>query len=485
MKTNQNNFDNLLHGNNLNKRILEADLANQNAGDNVGDNNSNNDSANDGNPASNNDDDNDDDNGLNSGFDKSKITTTSIESLNKTSFDYLSGFFNLVDESEFDKMEYYQSVDTSSPEKSIFHLFFINQYVIVINLETNFNHTINLKTKPHVFNRYSVTPIIGNSFYIVAYELLDNTLKFFKFDISTQQETLSIEYNLNTFIVQGEELSMTQSYNEELNLHYIVLLTMRGIFKFDFDSALRKWSIDDSTFSFITGRSIQSYKNYFFVTHDNVLKIVSAKAQNKKISFNIISELTMPSNISQIKIGNLNNILIVCSSAINRNIFWRLNMELLARKTEFPVLNEYMDSSSILTYMVNFDKFMLQNGSLNILGGHVQDKGVFYYYQVGDVVTALELKIRTMMYLCNKTGKLPYYSRQKFSMYVLDHLNENMWFKQNLNFYIYSKKVSIFKSIVSKTVGVLLLILVIFAAISFYGYITTKKKKSAFKSAEL
>ena len=481
METNKKNFDNLLHGNNLNKRILqENNVGNENVDENKEENNNNENNFN----AENETDQNKNDSNE-KGIDKSTIDISSIDNYQKKSFDYLPGFFRYVEESEFDTMEYYQSVDNSSGNDSIYHLFFINQYLIIINLENNYNHTIDLKTKPHPFNRYTVTPVIDGSFYIAAYELLDNTLKFFKFDLVTKNEKINIEFDLNRFIVQGEELSIAQSYNQEINLHYIVILTLRGIFKFDFDWTSNNWKIDDGTFSFITGRSIQSYKNYMFVSSDKTLKIISTKPQNNKINFNIISELTMPAEIVEIKIGNLNNILIVCTSAIRKNIFWRLNMELLARKTEYPVLNEYMDPTAVLTYMINSDEFVLEQGTLNILGGHVQDKGVFYYYQIGDVVTALELKIRTMMYMCNKTGKLPYYSTQKFNMYVLDHLDENMWFKQELNFYIYSKKVSIFKSVVSKTVGGLLIILLVFAGISFYGYITTKKKKKGFKTAEL
>ena len=97
----------------------------------------------------------------------------------------------------------------------------------------------------------------------------------------------------------------------------------------------------------------------------------------------------------------------------------------------------------------------------------------------------MELRVRTMTYSCNKTGRIAYYSSQMFDIYVIDHLNIKKWFKQKIHFYIYSKKVNVFKSILAKFLGVLILLFLIFTLLSYCGYIKTKKQRSGFSPAEL
>jgi hypothetical protein len=82
-------------------------------------------------------------------------------------------------------------------------------------------------------------------------------------------------------------------------------------------------------------------------------------------------------------------------------------------------------------------------------------------------------------------GRLPYYSRQSYDLYVIDHLNEKNWYRQKIEFYVYSKKVNMFKSIFAKVMGVLIIFFLIFIFLSYTGYIRTKKKKKGFTPADL
>jgi hypothetical protein len=100
-------------------------------------------------------------------------------------------------------------------------------------------------------------------------------------------------------------------------------------------------------------------------------------------------------------------------------------------------------------------------------------------------VEALEIRVRTTFYSCKKTGRIPYFSNQSFDFYVIDHLNIKNWFRQRVNYNIYSKRVSSFKSILAKVLGVFILLFIGFIILSYCGYIKTKKDKGGFRPAEL
>ena len=70
----------------------------------------------------------------------------------------------------------------------------------------------------------------------------------------------------------------------------------------------------------------------------------------------MITELTLPSTIKSIEIGNLNNILIITSRSLSYNRFWRVNMELLARKMEFPVLEGIFKLGNKFKFLDHFLK---------------------------------------------------------------------------------------------------------------------------------
>ena len=93
-----------------------------------------------------------------------------------------------------------------------------------------------------------------------------------------------------------------------------------------------------------------------------------------------------------------------------------------------------------------------------------------------NTVTLLKILGFKGAYACKKTGSLPYYSQQNFTLFILDKVSETDWYKQNINFYIYSKKISIFKSIISKVLLVLLGIFVVLATLALWGYKKRKKK---------
>ena len=130
----------------------------------------------------------------------------------------------------------------------------------------------------------------------------------------------------------------------------------------------------------------------------------------------------------------------------------------------------------------------------NLLVTILSHKGILFSIKVlfafklikeNGTVEAMELRVRTMTYHCNKTGRIPYYSSQMFKIYVIDHLNIKKWFHQKINFYIYSKKVNVFKSVMAKILGVMIVLFLIFTVLSYCGYIKTKKQKSGFTPAEL
>lgn len=96
---------------------------------------------------------------------------------------------------------------------------------------------------------------------------------------------------------------------------------------------------DEGTLSFITGHHIKNYKNYFFVTHRRVLKIITARNRNGRLDFHLITELTLPFRIKNIRISNLNHILVSTHHLASDNRFYKLNMELIAKTVEFPILH--------------------------------------------------------------------------------------------------------------------------------------------------
>jgi hypothetical protein len=96
---------------------------------------------------------------------------------------------------------------------------------------------------------------------------------------------------------------------------------------------------DERSFSFITGRKIKNYKNYFFISHEKYLKIVNSVSRNGRLDFHVIMEISLPLKITNIHISNLNDILISTTDIANSNRFFKLNMELISKRSEFPVLH--------------------------------------------------------------------------------------------------------------------------------------------------
>lgn len=71
---------------------------------------------------------------------------------------------------------------------------------------------------------------------MAVYQLLANTITFFTFN--TVELTLSMDergLDLSEFQVQGSELSLAAGYSHELDLQYVAMVTLRGIYKFDYD----------------------------------------------------------------------------------------------------------------------------------------------------------------------------------------------------------------------------------------------------------
>lgn len=104
-------------------------------------------------------------------------------------------------------------------------------------------------------------------------------------------------------------------------------------------SELTSWVFDESTFSFITGHHVKAYKNYFFITHKRSLKIATARARNGRLDFHLITELALPHAVRSVHISNLNDVLVSAGRLDQTNSFYRLNMELIARSAEFPILH--------------------------------------------------------------------------------------------------------------------------------------------------
>ena len=221
------------------------------------------------------------------------------------------------------------------------------------------------------------------------------------------------------------------------------------------------------------------------MTHGNFLKIVNSTTRNGRLDFHVIMEIALPLKITNVHISNLNDILISTKDISTTNRFFKLNMELISKRTEFPVLHEFLDERAIYSILVNYDRFPADMNFLRILGHHITDRGNFIFFQGDGTVEALELRIKTMVYTCKKTGKLPYFSRQSFDLYIIDHLNSKNWFRQKIEFYVYSKKVSVFKSMFAKVMGVLIVLFLVFILLSYTGYLRTKKKKTGFTPAEL
>lgn len=78
--------------------------------------------------------------------------------------------------------------------------------------------------------------MVDDKVHVIVYEMLTNIIKYFTFDTITQSFAMD-EYmsDLSKFQVQGAELSLSYAYNAELSLQYIAMITLRGIYKIDFD----------------------------------------------------------------------------------------------------------------------------------------------------------------------------------------------------------------------------------------------------------
>jgi hypothetical protein len=65
--------------------------------------------------------------------------------------------------------------------------------------------------------------------------MLSNHVFFYTYNTITHEFKQLTEFDMSQFQVQGAEISMCYAYNKDLDLHYVALLTLRGIYKFNFD----------------------------------------------------------------------------------------------------------------------------------------------------------------------------------------------------------------------------------------------------------
>ena len=62
-------------------------------------------------------------------------------------------------------------------------------------------------------------------------------------------------------------------------------------------------------------------------------------SKNGLLDFHVLMEFSLPYKIKNIRISNLNHILISTHHLEQTNMFFKLNMELIAKRSEFPVLH--------------------------------------------------------------------------------------------------------------------------------------------------
>lgn len=63
-----------------------------------------------------------------------------------------------------------------------------------------------------------------------------------------------------------------------------------------------------------------------------------------------------------------------------------------------------------------------------------------------------------------------------YKMYVIDSDHRNGWLEQEVEYYIYSNKVHIFKKIIENVIGVMLVIFLFLVVLTIWGYCKSKKK---------
>ena len=85
------------------------------------------------------------------------ITYTDIKAFKNTEFDFPTKYKDLI---KIENVKYFAVKD---PEHdTVYHLFFMQQYMIIINVDNNFIDIKDLEIKPHVFNEHTVSKTINS-----------------------------------------------------------------------------------------------------------------------------------------------------------------------------------------------------------------------------------------------------------------------------------------------------------------------------------
>lgn len=159
------------------------------------------------------------------------------------SFPFMENYRDLISELQLVKTKYRNSFynsGSSDQHGEPYHLFFMGSWVSIVHLGLGVNKSFNLGIRDHKFNRVTVSGLIEGSIHVAFYELLSNHILFFTYNTITHDFKRVSDFDMTQFQVQGAEISMSYAYNADLNLHYTTILTLRGIYKFDFDNLTEK-----------------------------------------------------------------------------------------------------------------------------------------------------------------------------------------------------------------------------------------------------
>ena len=72
-------------------------------------------------------------------------------------------------------------------------------------------------------------------------------------------------------------------------------------------------------------------------------------------------------------------------------------------------------------------------------------------------------------------SRFPYYSLNTYRVYFIDFDDLEMWYQQDITFYVYSKKAQILKKVLTDVLGGFIIVIMVAALVSYICYCNSKK----------
>lgn len=139
----------------------------------------------------------------------------------------------------------------------------------------------------------------------------------------------------------------------------------------------KRWIIDSESFSFISGEDIIRHKNYYLIRELNTLKIARSEVVNSKLTFRLESSIHLRQDITGIVQGNKNSVLLKTSYDNYFGVYLDLNLDVLEQLQSFPFISEYVDSTSMITYLKELNAFEFYDTEERFIGQYKNEENDF------------------------------------------------------------------------------------------------------------